>query len=166
MVRALVDAGCPAGVVNLVHGPAREVTQALLDHEAVRAVTLHRVDAGRREIMASAARRIVRPAARARRRRGFIVFDDADVDAAVEGAMLAKFRNTGQSCIAANRFFVHEDVYDEFVEAFVARVDAMTRRRRPRRPASPTSDRSSTTPAWRRSTRMVDRSPRRWARRG
>ncbi len=126
MVRALVDAGVPAGVVNLVHGPAREVTQTLLDHEAVRAVTFTGSTPVGREIMASAARRVVRPLLELGGDAAFIVFEDADIDAAVEGAMLAKFRNTGQSCIAANRFIVHEDVYDEFVDALVARVDAMT----------------------------------------
>ena len=126
MVRALVDAGVPAGVVNLVHGPAREVTRTLLDHEAVRAVTFTGSTPVGREIMASAARRVVRPLLELGGDAAFIVFDDADIEAAVEGAMLAKFRNTGQSCIAANRFVVHEDVYDEFVGALVARVDAMT----------------------------------------
>jgi succinate-semialdehyde dehydrogenase/glutarate-semialdehyde dehydrogenase len=126
MVRALVDAGVPAGVVNLVHGPAREVTQTLLDHEAVRAVTFTGSTPVGREIMASAARRVVRPLLELGGDAAFIVFDDADIEAAVEGAILAKFRNTGQSCIAANRFVVHEDVYDEFVRALVERVDAMT----------------------------------------
>ena len=126
MVRALVDAGVPAGVVNLVHGPAREVTQTLLDHEAVRAVTFTGSTPVGREIMAGAARRVVRPLLELGGDAAFVVFEDADVEAAVEGAMLAKFRNTGQSCIAANRFIVHEDVYDEFVDALVARVDAMT----------------------------------------
>jgi succinate-semialdehyde dehydrogenase/glutarate-semialdehyde dehydrogenase len=126
MVGALVDAGVPAGVVNLVHGPAREITQTLLDHEAVRAVTFTGSTPVGREIMASAARRVVRPLLELGGDAAFVVFEDADVAAAVEGAMLAKFRNTGQSCIAANRFIVHEDVYDEFVTALVARVDAMT----------------------------------------
>lgn len=126
MVRALTDAGVPAGVVNLVHGPAREMTQALLDHEAVRAVTFTGSTPVGREIMASAARRIVRPLLELGGDAAFVVLDDADVDAAVEGALLAKFRNTGQSCIAANRFVVHDAVYDEFVGKLVARVDALT----------------------------------------
>jgi succinate-semialdehyde dehydrogenase/glutarate-semialdehyde dehydrogenase len=126
MVRALVDAGVPSGVVNLVHGPAREITQALLDHDAVRAVTFTGSTPVGREIMASAARRVVRPLLELGGDAAFVVFEDADVDAAVEGAMLAKFRNTGQSCIAANRFIVHEAVYDEFVGALAERVDAMT----------------------------------------
>lgn len=126
MVRALVDAGVPDGVVNLVHGPAREVTQALLDHHAVRAVTFTGSTPVGREIMASAARRVVRPLLELGGDAAFVVFADADIEAAVEGALLAKFRNTGQSCIAANRFIVHEDVYDAFVGALVERVDAMT----------------------------------------
>lgn len=125
LVRALVDAGVPDGVVNLVHGPAREVTQALLDHEAVRAVTFTGSTPVGREIMAGAARRVVRPLLELGGDAPFVVFPDADLDAAVEGALLAKFRNTGQSCIAANRFYVHEDVHDAFLERLVPRVDAM-----------------------------------------
>ena len=126
MIRALDDAGVPGGVVNLVHGPAREITQTLLDHDAVRAVTFTGSTPVGREIMASAARRVVRPLLELGGDAAFVVLDDADLEAAVEGAMLAKFRNTGQSCIAANRFVVHEDVHDEFVERLVARIDAMS----------------------------------------
>lgn len=126
MVQAIADAGVPAGVVNLVHGPARELTQALLDHEAVRAVTFTGSTPVGREIMARASHRIVRPLLELGGDAAFIVFEDADVDAAVEGAMIAKFRNSGQSCIAANRFIVHDRVYDRFVDAFVAKVDAMS----------------------------------------
>lgn len=126
MIRALDEAGVPAGVINLVHGPAREITQALLDHHAVRAVTFTGSTPVGREIMSSAARRVVRPLLELGGDAAFVVLDDADLDAAVEGAMLAKFRNTGQSCIAANRFIVHEDVHDEFVERLVAKVDAMS----------------------------------------
>lgn len=125
MVRALVDAGVPPGVVNLVHGPAREVTQALLDHDAVRVVTFTGSTPVGREIMASASRRVVRPLLELGGDAAFIVFEDADIEGAVEGALLAKFRNTGQSCIAANRFVVHDAVYDEFVGRLVSAVDAM-----------------------------------------
>lgn len=86
MVQALVDAGVPAGVINLVHGPAREITQALLDHEAVRAVTFTGSTPVGREIMASSARRVVRPLLELGGDAAFVVFEDADVDAAVEGA--------------------------------------------------------------------------------
>lgn len=126
MVQAIVDAGVPDGVVNLVHGPARETTQALLDHEAVRAVSFTGSTPVGQEIMARAAHRVVRPLLELGGDAAFIVLDDADVDAAVEGAMVAKFRNSGQSCIAANRFLVHDRVYDRFVAAFVDQVDAMS----------------------------------------
>ncbi len=126
MIEALVDAGIPPGVVNLVHGQARDLTSALLDHKAVRVVTFTGSTPVGREIMARAAQRVVRPLLELGGDAAFIVFEDADVDAAVEGAMLAKFRNTGQSCIAANRFVVHQSVHDEFVEKLTAKVDAMT----------------------------------------
>jgi succinate-semialdehyde dehydrogenase/glutarate-semialdehyde dehydrogenase len=126
MIRCLTDAGIPRGVVNLVHGPARELTGALLEHRAVRAVSFTGSTGVGAQIMAGAARRIVRPLLELGGDAAFIVFEDADLDAAVEGALLAKFRNTGQSCIAANRFLVHEDVYDEFVARLVNAVDKMT----------------------------------------
>lgn len=126
VVRCLTDAGLPDGVVNLVHGPAREITQELLDHPAVRVVSFTGSTQVGREIMAAASRRIVRPLLELGGDAAFVVFDDADVEAAVEGALIAKFRNSGQSCIGANRFVVHERVYDRFVSALVERVDAMT----------------------------------------
>lgn len=126
MFRCLDRAGLPAGVANLVHGPAGEVTEALLAHPTVRVVSFTGSTEVGRQIMALAARRIVRPALELGGDAPFIVFDDADVDAAVAGAMVAKFRNNGQSCIAANRFFVQDGVYDEFTGKLVAAVDAMS----------------------------------------
>jgi len=126
MIRCLTDAGVPAGAVNLVHGPARDITEALLAHGAVRVVSFTGSTGVGREIMARAAHRVVRPLLELGGDAPFVVFPDADLDAAVEGAMITKFRNSGQSCIAANRFIVHDSVYEEFVGKFVGRVDAMT----------------------------------------
>jgi succinate-semialdehyde dehydrogenase / glutarate-semialdehyde dehydrogenase len=126
MIRCLVDAGVPDGVVNLVHGPAREVTEAYLSHPAVRVVTFTGSTEVGRLVMRQAADRVVRPLLELGGNAPFIVFEDADLDRAVEGAMLAKFRNTGQSCIGANRFLVHQSVMDEFTQRFTAEVDAMT----------------------------------------
>ena len=117
---------CATCVVNLVHGPPAETTQALLAHPAVRVVSFTGSTHVGRELMAAASRRVVRPLLELGGDAPFIVFEDADVDAAVEGAVLAKLRNTGQSCIAANRFLVHDAVYDRFVDALVSRLDAMT----------------------------------------
>jgi succinate-semialdehyde dehydrogenase/glutarate-semialdehyde dehydrogenase len=126
LVRCLTDVGLPRGVVNLVHGPAGEVTNAYLQHPAVRVVTFTGSTGVGRRIMTMAAKRIVRPLLELGGDAPFIVFEDADLDAAVDGAMIAKFRNSGQSCIAANRFIVHESIYDDFVARFSGRIDAMT----------------------------------------
>jgi succinate-semialdehyde dehydrogenase / glutarate-semialdehyde dehydrogenase len=126
MFRCLTDAGLPPGVVNLVHGPAAEITDAYLDHPAVRVVSFTGSTSVGRSVMAKASQRVVRPLLELGGDAPFIVFGDADIQAAVAGAMLAKFRNTGQSCIAANRFYVQTRVFDEFVAGFAAAVDAMT----------------------------------------
>jgi acyl-CoA reductase-like NAD-dependent aldehyde dehydrogenase len=126
MIRCLTDAGLPPGAVNLVHGPAAEITSAYLEHPAVRVVTFTGSTEVGRSIMAKASERVVRPLLELGGDAAFIVFDDADLDAAVAGAKLAKFRNTGQSCIAANRFLVQDGVFDEFVARFAAETDAMT----------------------------------------
>lgn len=126
MIRAFTDAGVPAGVLGLVHGPSREITDALLEHRSVRVVTFTGSTSVGRAIMARAAERVVRPMLELGGDAGFIVFEDADVDQAVDAAVLAKTRNTGQSCVAANRFILHESIHDEFVEKFAAKLDAMT----------------------------------------
>jgi succinate-semialdehyde dehydrogenase/glutarate-semialdehyde dehydrogenase len=126
LFRCLTEAGLPPGTVNLVHGPAAEITDAYLGHPAVRAVSFTGSTPVGRGIMEKAASRVVRPLLELGGNAPFVVFGDADVDAAVAGAMLAKFRNTGQSCIAANRFFVHASVLEPFTERFAAAVDAMT----------------------------------------
>ncbi|AMM32858.1 succinate-semialdehyde dehdyrogenase [Sinomonas atrocyanea] len=126
LVRCLTDAGMPPGTVNLVHGAPAEITGAFLDHPAVRVVSFTGSTPVGRKIMSQASSRVVRPLLELGGNAAFIVFDDADLDAAVTGAMLAKFRNTGQSCIGANRFFVHASVHDDFVARFSAAVDAMS----------------------------------------
>jgi succinate-semialdehyde dehydrogenase/glutarate-semialdehyde dehydrogenase len=126
MIRCLTEAGLPPGVLNLVHGQAREITEAYLKHPAVRVVSFTGSTEVGRQVMATASDRVVRPLLELGGDAPFIVFDDADLDAAVEGAMLAKFRNGGQSCIGANRFFVQAGAFDEFVSRFAAATDGMT----------------------------------------
>jgi succinate-semialdehyde dehydrogenase/glutarate-semialdehyde dehydrogenase len=125
MFRCLDEAGLPAGVANLVQGPAGETTAAMLAHPAVRVVSFTGSTGVGRLIMRQAAERVVRPLLELGGDAPFVVFEDADLAKAVEGAMLAKFRNNGQSCIAANRFLVQEPVYEEFCRLFAERVDAM-----------------------------------------
>jgi succinate-semialdehyde dehydrogenase/glutarate-semialdehyde dehydrogenase len=126
LFEVLHDAGFPAGVVNLVHGPSRETTAALLKHPAVRAVSFTGSTGVGRNIMASASERVVRPLLELGGNAPFIVFEDADLDAAVEGAVLGRLRNTGQSCVAANRFLVQDSIAEEFGRKLAAKFDAMT----------------------------------------
>ncbi len=126
LARALVDAGLPKGVFNLVHGPAAEQSEAILAHPSVRVVSFTgSTDVGK-HIMTLAARRAVRCVLELGGDAPFIVFADADLDAAVTGLMIAKFRNNGQSCIAANRVFVERSVFDAFTERLGNAVAAMS----------------------------------------
>jgi succinate-semialdehyde dehydrogenase/glutarate-semialdehyde dehydrogenase len=125
LFRCLHEAGLPPGVANLVHGPAAEITETLLQHPAVRVVSFTGSTEVGRQIMRQAAERVVRPLLELGGNAPFIVFADADLERAVEGAMLAKFRNNGQSCIAANRIFVEAPIFAEFVERFAARINGM-----------------------------------------
>lgn len=126
MIRCLAEAGVPAGVINLVHGPPGEVTDALLEHPGTQIVSFTGSTAVGRRIMAKAAERVVHPLLELGGNGAFIVFDDADLDLAVEGALVAKFRNNGQSCVAANRFFVQDGVYDEFTGRLAEKIRAMS----------------------------------------
>ncbi len=125
LFHCLHDAGLPPGVANLIQGPASETTEAMLAHPAVRVVSFTGSTEVGRHIMRLAAERIVRPLLELGGNASFIVFEDADLERAVEGAMISKFRNNGQSCIAANRFLVQAPVFDEFVRRFTARINAM-----------------------------------------
>ncbi|GAB3185023.1 NAD-dependent succinate-semialdehyde dehydrogenase [Nesterenkonia halophila] len=125
LIRALDEAGLPSGVVNIVHGPGRQVTRELLNHRAVRVVTFTGSTAVGSDIMAQAAPRVVRPLLELGGDAPFIVFGDADVDHAVDAAVVAKTRNSGQSCIGANRFLVEESIHDEFVAKLARQLDAL-----------------------------------------
>jgi succinate-semialdehyde dehydrogenase / glutarate-semialdehyde dehydrogenase len=126
MIRTVHEAGLPGGVLNLVHGPAGDVTDALLAHPAVRVVSFTGSTGIGRRVMEGAAARIVRPLLELGGNAAFVVTEDADLEDAVEGALAAKFRNAGQSCIAANRFLVHEAVAEEFGRRLAQRMDTMT----------------------------------------
>ena len=126
LFRLLQEAGCPDGVVNLVHGPAAEITETWLANPVVRVVSFTGSTKVGRDIMRLATNNMIRPCLELGGDAPFIVFDDADIDAAVAGAMIAKFRNNGQSCLAANRFLVHEKIYQPFVDRLVEAINAMT----------------------------------------
>ena len=125
LVRCLTDAGTPPGVVNLVVGGAAATTPVLLAHSAVRVVSFTGSTPVGQDLVRQSAAQLPRLALELGGNAPFIVFDDADVEQAVEGALIAKFRNNGQSCIAGNRFYVQRGVYDEFLSRLSRRVKEM-----------------------------------------
>jgi succinate-semialdehyde dehydrogenase/glutarate-semialdehyde dehydrogenase len=124
-IKTLHEAGLPAGVLNLVHGAPRETTSALLRHPAIRGVSFTGSTQVGSAIMAQAAERVVKPMLELGGNAPFIVLDDADLDVALAQAELAKLRNAGQSCVAANRFLVHSSVAAEFTDRLAARFDQL-----------------------------------------
>lgn len=113
-------AGIPAGVINIVAGRTSEIGAELTSNPTVRKLTFTGSTAVGKKLMADCAATVKRTSMELGGNAPFIVFDDADLDAAVAGAMVCKFRNAGQTCVCANRILVQEGVYDEFVEKFKA----------------------------------------------
>ncbi|MBB3948802.1 NAD-dependent succinate-semialdehyde dehydrogenase [Aureimonas jatrophae] len=120
------EAGVPDGVVNVVTtsrpGP---VTAAILDDPRVRKLSFTGSTGVGRTLLAEAARTVVGCAMELGGNAPFLVFDDADLDAALDGAMVAKMRNAGEACTAANRFYVQSGIYDRFSAGLVARMAAL-----------------------------------------
>jgi succinate-semialdehyde dehydrogenase/glutarate-semialdehyde dehydrogenase len=126
LVLLFQEAGVPAGVVNVL--PSRRsgaVVGAMLGDLRVRVISFTGSTEVGRKLLHAAADNVVRPVMELGGNAPFIVFDDADLDAAVEGAMVAKMRNMGEACTAANRFYVHADIHDAFAAKFVERMRAL-----------------------------------------
>ena len=122
----LAEAGVPDGVVNVL--PSRKsgaVVSAMLNDPRVRKLSFTGSTEVGRILLREAAETVVNTSMELGGNAPFIIFEDADIDAAVEGALIAKMRNGGEACTAANRFYVHEAVADEFSRTFAARLDAM-----------------------------------------
>ncbi|WP_248961153.1 NAD-dependent succinate-semialdehyde dehydrogenase [Sphaerisporangium perillae] len=122
----LAEAGVPDGVVNVLPtaDPAR-LTDALLGDGRLRKLSFTGSTGVGVRLLEQSARHVLRVSMELGGNAPFLVFDDADVDAAIEGAMLAKMRNMGQSCVAANRFIVHEAVAERFSAGLRARFAAL-----------------------------------------
>ena len=125
LFRCLEEAGAPAGVANLVTGPAAELTDPIMDDPRVRVVSFTGSTGVGKALYARAASTMKRLALELGGCAPFIVCADADLELAVEQAMLAKFRNNGQSCVAANCVFVEAPLQEQFVEMFAQRVGSM-----------------------------------------
>jgi succinate-semialdehyde dehydrogenase/glutarate-semialdehyde dehydrogenase len=118
-------AGFPKGVLNILTGDAPSIGGELCANPAVRKVSFTGSTEVGRLLMKQSAPTVKKISLELGGNAPFIVFDDADLDAAAEGAMVSKYRNSGQTCVCANRLFVHDAVYDKFAEKLVKRVEAL-----------------------------------------
>jgi succinate-semialdehyde dehydrogenase/glutarate-semialdehyde dehydrogenase len=114
------EAGFPKGVVNIVTGSAAEIGDEICSNPIVRKLTFTGSTEIGKILMEKCAATVKKVSMELGGNAPFLVFDDADLDKAIEGAMVAKFRNSGQTCVCTNRFFVQDGIYDRFVEKFVA----------------------------------------------
>ncbi|MFA6312899.1 MAG: NAD-dependent succinate-semialdehyde dehydrogenase [Sterolibacterium sp.] len=118
-------AGVPAGALSVITGKASEIGAELSTSPTVRKLTFTGSTEIGRVLMRQCADTVKKVSLELGGNAPFIVFDDADLDAAAEGAMVSKYRNTGQTCVCANRLYVQRGVYDAFAAKLVAKVDAL-----------------------------------------
>ena len=120
LMQALKDAGVPDGVVNcVVSSKSSDVSKPILSDARLRKLTFTGSTEVGRTLLAQASEQVLRTSMELGGNAPFLVLADADVDAAVKGAMVAKYRNNGEACTAANRFYVHRDVVEEFTAKLV-----------------------------------------------
>ena len=118
-------AGVPAGVINVVAGGSSEIGSELTSNPLVRKLTFTGSTPVGKMLEAACAATMKKTSMELGGNAPFIVFDDADLDAAIQGAMISKYRNSGQTCVCSNRIFVQDGVYDAFVEKLVAATAAL-----------------------------------------
>src|SRR5688500_11707181 len=118
-------AGIPKGVLSCVTGSAGPIGKELTSNPLVRKFTFTGSTEVGKELMKQCAGTVKKVSLELGGNAPFIVFDDADLDSAVEGAMASKYRNTGQTCVCANRVFVQEGVYETFAKKFSDKVSTM-----------------------------------------
>lgn len=119
------EAGIPAGVFNVLTGKSRVIGAELTSNPTVRKLSFTGSTEVGRQLAAQCAPTLKKLSLELGGNAPFIVFDDADIDAAVEGAMMSKFRNTGQTCVCTNRLYVHDALYDEFAQKLAEAVNGM-----------------------------------------
>lgn len=115
-------AGIPAGVFNVITGDAVPIGSEFCTNRIVKKLSFTGSTSVGARLMANCAPSIKKLSLELGGNAPFIVFDDADIDAAVEGAMIAKFRNNGQTCVCVNRFYVHQDIYQQFATKLTTAV--------------------------------------------
>jgi succinate-semialdehyde dehydrogenase/glutarate-semialdehyde dehydrogenase len=122
LARLAHEAGLPAGVLNILTGHAADIGKVFTTHPAVRVVSFTGSTPVGKLLMSQASSTLKKVALELGGNAPLIVFNDADLDAAIEGAMLSKFRNMGQTCVCANRIYVQDGVYEPFLEKLTAAV--------------------------------------------
>jgi succinate-semialdehyde dehydrogenase/glutarate-semialdehyde dehydrogenase len=123
-----IRAGIPAGVINIITADSDNsiaVGKVFCASDVVRHISFTGSTEVGRILMAQSAPTVKKLSLELGGNAPFIVFDDADIDSAVEGAMASKYRNAGQTCVCANRIYVQDSVYDEFVQKFAQRVKSL-----------------------------------------
>jgi len=119
-------AGVPAGVINVLAGSSSEIGGELTSNPVVRKLTFTGSTPVGKMLEAQCADTMKKTSMELGGNAPFIVFEDADLDAAVEGALISKYRNAGQTCVCSNRLFVHDSVYDAFVDKLVKATAELT----------------------------------------
>lgn len=119
------EVGIPAGVVNIVTGSAGQIGDEICENPLVKKITFTGSTEVGKVLLAKAAAQVKKVSMELGGNAPFIVFNDADVDRAVEGAIVAKYRNSGQTCVCTNRFLVQSGVYDKFVAKLVAATNGL-----------------------------------------
>ena len=123
LAKTFEEAGLPAGVLNVVTtAKSAEMSAPIIADHRLRKITFTGSTQVGRKLIEQAAQRVLRTSMELGGNAPFLVFEDADIDAAVNGAMLAKMRNVGQACTAANRFIVHDSIAEEFGRKFAAKM--------------------------------------------
>jgi succinate-semialdehyde dehydrogenase/glutarate-semialdehyde dehydrogenase len=125
IAKALVDAGVPAGICNVVFGVPAEVSEHLLSSPIIRAMSFTGSVPVGKLLAAKSAERMIRTTMELGGHAPVIVFDDVELDAVLDMAVAAKFRNAGQVCVSPTRFYVQEKIYEAFCEGFAARARAL-----------------------------------------
>jgi aldehyde dehydrogenase (NAD+) len=119
------EAGVPEGVVNVVTGPGSKIGSYIVEHEGIDKIAFTGETATGKDIMARASGTLKRITLELGGKSPNLVFPDADIKGAVDGALYGIFYNTGQSCEARSRLYIHERIYDEFMEQFIAKTQKL-----------------------------------------
>lgn len=125
MVELAEQAGLPKGLMSVVTGYAEGIGGELTSNPTVRKITFTGSTRVGKLLMSQSSQHVKRVSLELGGNAPFIVFEDADLDAAVAGAMASKFRNAGQTCVCANRFYVHDAVYDDFMDRFATAISQL-----------------------------------------